>query len=490
MKKNFIKNSLLLFALILASCSDDDYSITDDSTDDDTEETSTTTVDNSDYTVGLITKTDDVADGYTLFSPIRSTNTYLIDNCGELVQSWSSDYTPQAFYLLENGYLLRTATLTAVNSEFEEAGGQTGRVELFNTDGDLTWYHEFNSTTEFMHHDVEYIESTGNVLVMVWEKHSITEAEEAGYSGGVALWSEKIIELDPDSDETVWEWDAWDHLVQDENANEDNYGVVADNPQLLNVNYSSGDAEYESDWLHMNSVDYNESLDQIVVNSRNLSEFFIIDHSTTTAEAASHEGGIYDNGGDILFRWGNPQTYDMGDDDDQKLFLQHDANWIDSDYQDGGQIMVFNNQTGYNEGIDYSTIDVIDTEVNSDGSYSLNTDSTYGLDDFTWTYEASTNTDFYAANISGARRLSNGNTMICEGTTGTFFEVTYDGEIVWKYINPIDETGAVDQYSTASKNFVFRCTKYETDYSGLEYFDLTSQGTIESGSDYSCTVSE
>ncbi|MCB4799892.1 aryl-sulfate sulfotransferase [Neotamlana laminarinivorans] len=486
MKNSFFKLSILtlMSAFMFVGCSDDDYTATD--TEEDEDETTETTVNNSDFTVGLIYKTDDVADGYTLFSPIRSTNTYLIDNCGDLVQTWSSDYTPQGVYMLENGHILRSATLTAVNSEFESAGGQTGRVELFNTDGDLYWYYEFNSATEFMHHDLEYIESTGTVMVMVWEKHTVAEVEAAGRTNATALWSERIVEIDPSTDEIVWEWDAWDHLVQDENPDEDNYGILSDNPQLLNINYTYEASDYEADWLHMNGVDYNETLDQIVVSSRNFSEFFIIDHSTTTTEAASHSGGTYGKGGDILYRWGNPQTYDMGDDSDQKLFVQHNANWINSEYQDGGQIMVFNNQTGYYEGIDYSTIDVIDTNVNTDGSYSLNTDGTYAPTDFTWTYEANPSTDFYAANISGARRLSNGNTIICEGTTGTFFEVDYDGNTVWKYVNPVDETGAVDQYSTPSRNFVFRCEKYESDYEGLAYYTLESQGTIESGSDYEC----
>jgi len=38
----------------------------------------------------------------------------------------------------------------------------------------------------------------------------------------------------------------------------------------------------------------------------------VIDHSTTTAQAAGHSGGTYGKGGDLLYRWGNPNAYQHG----------------------------------------------------------------------------------------------------------------------------------------------------------------------------------
>jgi hypothetical protein len=69
--------------------------------------------------------------------------------------------------------------------------------------------------------------------------------------------------------------------------------VVADHPELLDINAGSGEiGPSGGDWMHINGISYNPDLDQIVISSHNLDEFYVIDHSTTTAEAASHSGAI------------------------------------------------------------------------------------------------------------------------------------------------------------------------------------------------------
>ncbi len=66
-------------------------------------------------------------------------------------------------------------------------------------------------------------------------------------------------------------------------------------------------------------------------------------------------------------------------------------------------------------------------------------------------WEALPPTEFYGQNISGAQRLPNGNTLICEGPTGRIFEVTDLGETVWSYQNPFGVP-------------VFRAIKYSYEY--------------------------
>ena len=79
-----------------------------------------------DQTVGLFINDSASSVGYTLFTPLFSTSTYLIDNNGLLVHEWESDYHPaMTAYLLENGNLIRTAS-------FVEQRIHLGGFEEFN----------------------------------------------------------------------------------------------------------------------------------------------------------------------------------------------------------------------------------------------------------------------------------------------------------------------------------------------------------------------
>ncbi len=437
-------------------------------------------------TIGLFLNTPESYNGYTLFAPLTNTTTYLIDNCGEKIHSWNSSYAPgNSVYLLEDGTLLRTGNKT--NTTFN-VGGSGGIIEMIDWDGNIIWDYTISSSTECQHHDVEYLPN-GNILAISWDSKTSAEATQAGRTkSGSTLWSEKVVEIQPDlvngGGTIVWEWKVWDHLVQDADTNFDNYGVVSASPELININFYFGNPTDE-DWLHINAIAYNAELDQIILSVHNFSEIWVLDHSTTTMEAAGHSGGIYNKGGDLLYRWGNPQVYDQGSSSDQLLFYQHDSYWIEDDLIDGGMIMVFNNQAG--DTVNYSTVNIIDPPVDTAGNYTYS-GSSYGPSDFHWTYEAAVPTDFYGENISGAMRLPNGNTLICEGPSGIFFEVDYTGNIVWKYINPVINSGPMTQGDSAVMNPVFRSSRYAPDYPGFDGQTLTQQGYIELGSTFTCDL--
>ncbi len=430
-------------------------------------------------TVGFFSQTPASQEGYVLFAPISSNNTYLIDKCGRQVHTWMSAYKPgQSVYLLGDGTLLRPGNK---NNAIFTAGGAGGIVERYDWSGAILWSYSISGPTQCQHHDVCQLPN-GNILAIVWELKSTVEAVAAGRNPallGTSLWSEKIVELQPSgaSANIVWEWQVWDHLVQDFDAAKLGFDTVANHPELIDLNYTGGPTT-NADWLHINSIDYNPQLDQIMVSVHNMNEIWIIDHNTTTAQAASHTGGAHNKGGDLLYRWGNPEVYRRGSLTNRKLFGQHNAHWIANGLTDSGKIMIFNNGGGRPDG-NYSTVDVIDPPVDGAGNYSLPAGAPYLPATWSWQYKAAVPTSFYGMNISGAQRLANGNTLICQGPSGTLFEVDTVKNIAWKYVAPVNNSGAITQGTTPTQNATFRCTLYPSSFSGFSGHTLVATQPIE-----------
>jgi hypothetical protein len=279
----------------------------------------------------------------------------------------------------------------------------------------------------------------------------------------------------------VWSWHVWDHLVQDFSAGKANFGNVAAHPELVDPN---GDKQIPVFWNHMNSIAYHPGLDQISLSVRGNSEFWIIDHSTSTDEAAGHSGGNHGKGGDLLYRWGNPVQYRAGTQADQMCFQQHCAWWIASNCPGAGDILIFNNGLGRG----YTTVDEVTPPVDTSGNYALSAGTAYGPKTLTWTYKANPPASFFAQEISGAQRLPNGNTLICDGDHGILFEVTSAGEMVWKYVNPVVRTGPLgaadpippdEAHKDQLLNEVFRVQRYPLDYAGLAGRDLSKGAVVE-----------
>jgi hypothetical protein len=446
---------------------------------------------NAQQTVGLFTQNPGSLDGYVLFAPVRSDSTYLIDKCGKEIHKWLSTYMPGlSAYLLPDGSLLRAGD--QANPVFSGNGSLGGIIERYDWNGNLTWSYVLSDSLEMQNHDICPMPN-GNVLVAVWEKINYTQAISAGRNPaflGTNVWSAKVIELEPVGStqaNIVWQWRLWDHLIQHYDSAKSNYGIVADHPELLNLNYVLG-APTNPDWIHLNSLTYNSTLDQVMISSRALSEIYIIDHSTTIPEAASHTGGIHGKGGDFLYRWGNPAAYNRGTVADKTLYFQHNPVWIPDGYKDENKIMIFNNGLG-RPGGNSSSVDVIDPPVDSSGNYTIVTGQPFGPTTAAWTYQAPVPADFFSSTMGGAVRLSNGNTLICEANKGNLFEIDSNKNIVWKYVNPVGNTGPVSQGTTTNKNGVFHCKLYEPNYSGFIGQTLTPGNPIELNPlAYNCTM--
>ena len=452
---------------------------------------------NETWTVGLIYCDDRSNEDYTLFAPISSASTYLIDSHGREIHSWtsSSGLRPGlSAYMLDDGDLLRTANIGTGGGGSFSGGGIAGKVERLSWDSQMEWEWYYVSDNKRSHHDIEPLPN-GNFLMIAWEAKSEEQAIQAGRDpekmSQNQLWPDHIIEVQPigtDEANIVWKWHIWDHLIQDHDSTKDNYGVVADHPELLDVNFadSAGPNKYKSDWMHCNGIDYNPVLDQIALSCKNTNEIYIIDHSTTTEEAAGHTGGNSGKGGDILYRWGNPEAYRAGTPEDQQLFGQHDIQWIQEGRPGAGDLSLFNNGNG--RSIGYSSVDVI-TPPLVNGEYVIEPGSAWGPVAPNWTWDQGT--DMYGTAISGAERLENGNTLVTWGQRGTFYEVNLEGEIVWEYINPVVGNGPMNQGETipqgqnpnSQQNTVFKTHRYNSSFPGFVGKDLTPGDYIESWTD-------
>ena len=422
--------------------------------------------------LGLVNNDPRAFQGYNLMSPLNSSRTFLFDVRGRVVRTWESDCSPAlCAYLLANGHVLRGGSIGVEAQVFGPGPGVGGRIQEFTWDGSPVWDFRFYNARQLPHHDLTALPN-GNVLLIVWDRKTDQEALAAGrrpeLTGDSHLLVDSLIEIKPTgktTGEVVWEWHLWDHVVQDFDKDKPNYGSVAEHPELVNLNYGEdalapiaatkdgadklksvgyiganappGRPRANPDWTHFNGLAYNTDLDQVLVSVHSFSEFWIIDHSTTTAEAAGHTGGRGGRGGDLLYRWGNPRAYRAGKKEDQKLFAQHNAHWIAKGLAGEGHVLVFNNGGDRPDG-SYSSVDELVLPVDAQGRYEYKPAAGYGPEGPVWSYTAPKKTDFYSFFISGAQRLENGNTLICAGATGTIFEVTPEKEVVWKYVNPVN----------------------------------------------------
>jgi len=312
----------------------------------------------------------------------------------------------------------------------------------------------------------------------------------------------------------IWEWRFWDHMVQDYDPTKLNYGDPAapENWGKLDVNVGSNSWDRQGmcpDWNHINSMDYSETLDQIVVNSREHGEWYVVDHSITTEEAAGPAG-------DFLYRWGNPANYGQGEvptfnyNGTEQIFGTHDIHWIeDFEYPGGPAMPGAGNFLMFENGckrpvvgmVAFSAIVEVDPYdgpmvngvyvLQHDGGYTYN--SVYGnlSNQVVWGYcpvEAGRwNKGMYSSHTSGCNRLPNGNTFMCASEEGHLVEVASDfssvtavDEVVWEWVCPFVGGNVVTVVGPGQGNSIStgRANKYSLDYPGFAGLDLTPKGTF------------
>ena len=112
---------------------------------------------------------------YTLYSTGNSTKAYLLNMNGSVYHTWtfnSSNRTGYSSYLLPGGYLLRTVAYSP-NSFF--SGGQTGKLQKADWNGNVVWEFVYSTTSYAMHHDICPMPN-GNVLLIAYESKTPAQA--------------------------------------------------------------------------------------------------------------------------------------------------------------------------------------------------------------------------------------------------------------------------------------------------------------------------
>ena len=205
--------------------------------------------------------------GYTFFS--AEGISYLIDMQGRVVHTWATGNDAK---LLSNGDVLDWIT--------DSYGNDIGLQEL-DWNSNVVWSYTETASNYHLHGDFERIfdPDLGEYTTLVLANKDETYAQLAAAGANPTTTPstggqlDTILEIDSGGN-VVWEWDFFDGLVQNLDSTKANYETsISAYPGKLNINLTG--IPVTEDWLDCNSVDFNQSLDQIVVNSSQ-GEFYII----------------------------------------------------------------------------------------------------------------------------------------------------------------------------------------------------------------------
>jgi hypothetical protein len=390
----------------------------------------------------FFTNVSALSDGYVILGTYAGKTTLLLDKDGKTVKTWNhTALNGYSCYLLPNGNLLWSGQANGAAPPNSQP--KNGIIEEDDSTSKAVWTYTLSNDSMVLHHDMKPMPN-GHILAISFHYVVKAAAVAAGIESSLmgatdkGILCEKLVEIDPKGakgKEIVWEWRLVDHIVAQAQA--------AGHPEKFGGGMVS--SLWYGQWMHLNGMDYNEDKDLIVFSSRLLSECYVIDHSTTTAEAKGSTGGQYGKGGDLLYRWGNPANF--GASSTYTLDCLHSTTWIPNGYPGAGNIMFFhNNQQGPGKKpAEQSQIIEIKPPVDADGKFICESGKPFGPAQPTWKYAPSS--DFYSRFMSSAMRMPNGHSIGHEtypskdippdgtslNTNSRIREVDSAGTIMWTY---------------------------------------------------------
>lgn len=348
--------------------------------------------------------------GYTLITPYNrftkigpqfDGKIYLLDLLGRPVHTWKTNQ--QALYaaLKPNGNLV----VVVEQPKYIEGippGGNTGTIAELDWNSKVVWEYK----NDLLHHDIMPLKS-GNVVVSLWEKTPPEVAQKI--KGGVAgtelkgvIWSDNLVELNSKG-EIVWNWHSFKHL----DPEQDVIGQLL--PRLS--------------WTHTNGIYYMDKNpidgeEGYLISMRSISKVMIIRKRDGQIIWRSKEGLLDTQHDPTLLPNGNILVFDNGYYRAPQPFSVFGSRVVEIDPKENKIIWQFDGGKG--------VIDKI---------------------------------KFFAPIVGGAQRLPNGNTLVTDGVRGHIFEVTYDGKLVWDFINPYQ----TEMTGLFPNNFLFKARRYSQD---------------------------
>jgi Arylsulfotransferase (ASST) len=382
--------------------------------------------------------------GYTVLTVLGKPGALVIDMNGNVLKQWEglNNSAGGPARILPNGEIISASgtrpqhqeSLALVQLEFagKELWRLSGAEEIEIAEGEkvksLRQHHDWQREdfpAGYYSPEAKPKSKGANTLVLTH-----TNADHKDISD-LTLEDDRIIEYSPNG-KVLWQWLGSDHV--------DEYGFDA----AARAAIKSGAGAFagptattgttaaprrDFDWLHINSATYvgpNKWFDagdqrfapnNVIISSRQASFVAIIARN-----------------GKVVWRIGPDFTQSAEQRKIGQMIGQHHAHIIPKGLPGAGNLLVFDN--GGVSGYGYIT------PMASNGYGALARASSRVVEinpstlEMIWSYAAGDS--FYAANISSAQRLANGNTLITEGPSGRVFEVTAAKKIVWEYISTTD----------------------------------------------------
>ncbi len=228
-----------------------------------------------------------------------------------------------------------------------------------------------------------------------------------GATNEIEWYGQQLLIIDHETEEIVWSWDPFEHYSMEDY---DSIGGSWWNVQ-----------SWGYDWIHSNSIYFDEAQSSFYVSHRNISRISKINYPS----------------GDVEWMMGLPEQY-------MASGAEHLCNELLFSFQHEAELLPNGNLLFYDNGNLSPLLHGYDNPITRVLEISMNEDN---LCDVVWEYNLPE--DLFAINMGSVQVLDNGNYQITSGNQcGTILEVTPEHEIVWKLTLelPICEKGLYRAY--------------------------------------------